>query len=142
MAAVELPARDRRSRDQSGLQNRVVHGDTRAAADAVGEERIAESQPSKLEFPNLRITFSESDAQPWVDWHDDFVLKGNNDDAHEKNGTLTFLAANMQDAIGEVRFFNLGIFRLAREPRAAGAEQVARMVADLYCERMELSVKA
>ena len=116
---------------------------TRApAADAVGEERIAEAQPSKLEFPNLRITFAESDAQTWVNWHDDFVLEGNNDDAHEKSGTLTFLAANMQDAIGEIRFFNLGIFRLGREPRAAGAEQVARMVADLYCERMELSVKA
>ena len=111
------------------------------AADEVGERRIAEAQPSKVEFPNLRITFAESDAETWVKWHDDFVLKGNNDDAHEKTGTLTLLAPNMQDVIGEIRFLNLGIFRLAPTPRTAGAEQPARMVADLYCERMEFTVK-
>jgi hypothetical protein len=116
---------------------------TRAtAAEQVGEHRIEEAQPSKVEFPNLRITLAEADAESWVKWHDDFVLKGNNDDAHEKSGSLTFLAANMQDVLGEIRFFNLGIFRLASSPRTAGAEQPARMVADLYCERMELTINS
>jgi phage tail-like protein len=53
---------------------------------------------------------------------------------------LTFLAADGKTRLGALSFFNLGIFRLAPEPRAAGAETVARLVADLYCERMELAV--
>jgi hypothetical protein len=111
-----------------------------AVEDTVGELRDVVRAPAKVEFPNLRITLAESGAQTWFDWHDDFVVKGNNDETREKGGSLTFLAPNLKDELGEIRFFNLGIFRLAPLPRPSGSDQVARLVADLYCERMELSV--
>ena len=108
--------------------------------DDIGEVREAVREPSRLDFPNLRISVAESAAQTWSDWFDDFVVKGNNDATKERQGKLTFLAPDLKKALGEVAFFNLGLFRLEREPQLAGVETVSRLRADLYCERMELSV--
>ena len=49
-------------------------------------------QPGRIDFPNLRVTISELDAGPWGDWAQDFLVKGNNDDSHEKSGAIVFLA--------------------------------------------------
>jgi hypothetical protein len=62
-------------------------------------------------------------------------VKGNNDATKERNGTLSFLTRDHKSALLEIKLFNLGIFRRAPEPQAAGVEQVARLQADLYCER-------
>ena len=108
--------------------------------DDVGARRDVLKELGRLEFPNLRVTLSEKGSETWAAWFDDFVVKGNNDSAKERNGRLTFLAADLKTPLGAVSFFNLGIFRLEPEPQQAGAETIARLVADLYCERMELSV--
>lgn len=108
--------------------------------DDVGESRDFEREPARLEFPNLRISVPESSAQTWIDWFDDFVVKGNDDSSNERTGTLTFLTPDRKTPLGKVAFFNLGIFRLEREPQPAGVDAVARLRADLYCERLELNV--
>jgi hypothetical protein len=63
-------------------------------------------------------TLTEASAQTWLDWHEDFLVKGNNDSAHERNGKLSFLSPDYQHVLGEVRLFNLGIFRLEPAPPA------------------------
>jgi hypothetical protein len=105
----------------------------------VGEVRHFEKEPAKLEFSNLQISLAEAGAQTWTDWFDDFVVKGNADSTKERKGRLAFLSPNLKTTLAEIAFFNLGIFRLAREPQSAGAETVSRLRADLYCERMEFS---
>ena len=110
------------------------------AEDAVGEVRAYAKAAPKLDFPPLRITLAESHAQTWRDWHEDFVVRGNNSEAQEKGGSLELLAPNRQDVLARLAFFGLGIFRLAPLPSVAGSDQVARLVAELYCERMELIV--
>jgi len=112
----------------------------KTVSDQLGEERAPTRQPSKLEVPNLRISLAESSAKTWAAWRDDFLVKGNNDDSQERNGKLVFLAPDLKSPLGEIRLFNLGIFRLEPEAQSAGAQQVARMIAELYCERMELTV--
>jgi len=105
-------------------------------AAAVGEMRDYQKLPGRIEFPNLSITLAESHAQSWIDWHEDFVVKGNCGDSQEKSGSLTFLAPNQKE-LAHINFFNLGIFRLAPEKHQAQANQLSRIVAELYCERME-----
>jgi hypothetical protein len=112
----------------------------KVATDQIGDARGRRKQPASLEVSNLRITLAESSAKTWTSWFDAFVIKGNNSPEHERNGKLSFLAADRKTVLGEVSFFNLGIFRLEPEPRSAGVEQVARVHADLYCERMELKI--
>ena len=108
------------------------------APEAGGDVRVARRAPSRVEFPNLRISLAESSAQTWNAWFEDFVVNGDNDSTKERNGTLSFLTPDHTSALLEIKLFNLGIFRLAAE--AAGAEHIARLQADLYCERMELKV--
>ncbi len=108
-----------------------------AVNDAIGDARDYQKEPGKLEFPNLRITISEVSAKSWIDWHNDFVIQGNNDESKEKNGTLTFLAPNLKDVLATITFYNLGIFNIASDKSEANSDQIKRITAELYCERME-----
>jgi len=108
------------------------------ATDDVGVAR-ATAEPGKLEFPNLRVTLAEVDADPWFAWQEDFLIKGNCDDSNEKSGAIVFLSPNRQAELGRVSVYNVGIFALRRESAPAGA-QVSHVVAELYCERMELQI--
>jgi T4-like virus tail tube protein gp19 len=106
--------------------------------DEIGEEREVVKEPAQIEFPNLRVTLSESGAQSWLDWHQDFVIKGNNEDSDERHGRLAFLAPNLKDELAAIKLSNLGIFRIAPDKTEANKDQIKRVTADLYCERMEL----
>ena len=92
-----------------------------------------------IDFPGLRVSIAESGAGPWRAWHEEFVVKGHNDEGSEKSGALVLMDATLQD-IGRVALAGLGIHRLAREKAEANADAVARVVAELYCERMELAL--
>jgi phage tail-like protein len=59
--------------------------------DDVGEQRVSCKEPTKLEFPNLKITFSASDIKPWATWFDEFVIKGINGQEKELSGAIEFL---------------------------------------------------
>jgi hypothetical protein len=108
--------------------------------DRIGEERIPTREPTSIETPRLRVTLPQSASQTWTSWFEDFVVKGNNGDEQEKDGKLSFLAPDLKSTLAEVRFFNLGIFRLEPEPQAVDRESIARVTAELYCERIELQV--
>lgn len=106
------------------------------ATDDVGDVRDFQREPGQVEFPNLRVTLAESSAQSWRDWFDDFVVKGNNGDEREKNGAIVFLDAARKQELGRIELKNVGIFAL-RRPLSTG-EQIARVIAELYVESMEL----
>lgn len=113
----------------------------KVVGDQIGEFRGVQKQAGTLEFPDLKVTLSAADAGPWAKWHEEFVIKGNGGDAQEKNGAIVFLGPNLQDELGRINLFNCGIFRFGAMRLEANADQVARVTADLYCERMELVVK-
>jgi hypothetical protein len=91
--------------------------------------------PIQQEIPNLVITFPESHAQTFQTWYGDFVIKGNNGDGAEKNGTLEYLTPNLQ-TLFKLTFRNIGIFRLAPEKVEAGSENIRRLKAEMYVEDM------
>jgi hypothetical protein len=92
-----------------------------------------------LEFPNPRIELATVSAESWRTWFRSFVIDGNSSAMNEKSGTLSFLAPNLSTVLATLSFQNLGIFRLEDAPPDASAE-ITRVVADLYCERMELAI--
>jgi hypothetical protein len=63
---------------------------------ASGEGREGEVTQPRLVFPDLFVTLAESSARTWLDWHDDFLVKGNNSSTNERQGTLTFLSTDMK----------------------------------------------
>ena len=111
------------------------------ATDVIGDKREPLREPGKLEFPNLKITLAESSAKTWLDWFDDFVIKGNSDESKEKKGSIALLAANLTDELLRINLFNLGIFRIGSDKMEANSDRIATVTAHLYCERMELYAK-
>lgn len=106
----------------------------------IGEPRDFEQQPIQLNVPNLKVSLSESSAQLWYAWHEDFVIKGNNGADKLKNGTLTFLAQDQTKELAHINFFNLGIFSLA--PNLRGEEAIRHVTAEMFCERVEFVYQA
>ncbi len=109
---------------------------------AVGELRDYEREPSHWDFGNLTVTLPESHAEGWHQWHEDFVIKGENDEGKEKNGSLVYLAPDLKTELFRVKLSHLGIFRLHEDAGEAGSEQIHRIEAEMYCEQMELQSHA
>ncbi|HET6840509.1 MAG TPA: hypothetical protein VFK06_02310 [Candidatus Angelobacter sp.] len=100
---------------------------------------VTQSVTGALEFPNLRIELASASAESWRTWFRSFVIAGNSSSANEKSGSLSLLTPNLASVLATISFQNLGIFRLENAPAEASGE-VSRLVADLYCERMDLAI--
>jgi hypothetical protein len=109
--------------------------------DDIGDARIQQKEPGKIEFPNLTVTFSEVDIRPWDDWFEKFVVQGNSADDQEKKGRLSFLAPNLKDELGAIDLFNVGIIRLSYDNAEVGSNKVKKVTAELYVEKMEFKIK-
>jgi len=112
----------------------------RVATDQFGEIRERRKQPVVIEVPDLKITFAEVDLPKWQEWFEDFVIKGNSGQENEKSGAIAFLDAALAKELGSIELQNVGIYRLAPEPATAGAEAVRRWTAELYVERMAITL--
>ena len=97
-------------------------------------------RPAQLVFPDLHIYVDYEKAQPFRDWFDDFVIKGNNDDDKERDGAITFQDPMMGDPLSVLQIKHLGIYRVSDEPPPERGPRRVRV--DLYCERMELTASA
>ena len=109
---------------------------------AVGEMRDYEKEPAYLEIPNLVVTFPESHGKGFMDWHEDFVIKGNNGDDREKNAQLTYLTPNLNEELFTITFKHLGVFKLTPDKVESGSESIRRLKAEMYCEEIELEIKS
>lgn len=104
---------------------------------AVGELRDYEKEPAHLEIPNLVITFPESHSKQFYDWHESFVIKGQNGDDKEKGGTLEYLTPALDQVLFTLTFDHLGIFKLTPEKVESGSENIRRLKAEMYCENIK-----
>jgi len=108
-------------------------------AQGVGELRDLGVEAASLVVPDLVVTVAESHAADFAAWHDDFVIQGKNDQAHEKQGKLEFLGVDMKEVLFTLTFSGLGIFRLSRAKEERGAGAVSLVEAQIYCEQMSLT---
>jgi phage tail-like protein len=108
----------------------------------VGELRDYEREPAHLEVPNLVITLAESHSKEFYDWHEDFVIKGNNGDNMERGGHLTYLTPDLKTELFTITFSHLGIFKLTPDKSEAGSENIRRIKAEMYCEDMRFEYKS
>lgn len=106
----------------------------RVSTDNIGEMRDYEQEPAGLEIPNLVITFPESHASDFLDYFEDFVIRGNAGQDQEKSGSLEFLSQDRKDVLFRLELRNLGIFKLTPDKVESGAEQIRRVKAEMYCE--------
>jgi hypothetical protein len=104
-----------------------------ALTDDIGDARDYAKEPGKLEFPNVTVQISEASAASWRDWHQSFVIQGNNDDSFEKTGTLEYIDPVQNRTLFKVTLSHLGIFDLRPVKGPAGTRCLQ---ARMYCEQM------
>ena len=111
------------------------------SADAVGDKRDLGGQPARVEVSNLHVTIADGpSAASWQAWFDDFVINGNSDASKEKSGAIVYLGPDMKTELGRIALQNVGICALRHPQRTPNSDQVSTLVAELYCERVELQV--
>jgi len=92
-----------------------------------------------LDVSDVVFTVAASEASLFYEWFDDFIIKGNDSPANERNGLLVFLDATLKEPLIGVAMQGLGILRVSDVREAQGADAIARVKVELYCEAMELS---
>ena len=105
-------------------------------AHSVGASRDYQTEPSHLEISNLAVTLPDANAEPFYNWHESFVIKGNNGRDEERSGTLEFLRPDLKEVLFTLELKNLGIFRLTPEKVEAGSENIRRVKAEMYCQEI------
>jgi hypothetical protein len=107
----------------------------------VGVARVAHAEPGAFDVSNLSFTVAVSSAEPFLDWHESFVVQGDNGPDRERTGSISLLTADHKTSLLEVSLSGLGIVRAAPEPGGSG-DAVRRVRVDLYCEQLRLAVPA
>ncbi len=110
--------------------------------DQVGAFREATKHPAKVEVPNLKLTISMADIEPWRQWHESFVINGLCSDADEVTGSITFLGPDHKEELAEISLDHVGIISLTQAKQEANKEEVARFEVELYVEQMRFLYKA
>lgn len=105
----------------------------------IGEKRDYEKEPANLEVPNLVVTFTESTAKDWYEWHKSFVIDGVNGQDKEKSGTLEYLTSDLKTTLFKLDFHGLGIFKLTPDKAEAFNENIRRVKAEMYCHEIKFT---
>ena len=111
-----------------------------AMLETSGDFRVSGKEITKLEIPNLKVTFAEGDIKPWAAWFDEFVVKGRNDQENELPGVIEFLDPGGSEILGSVDLRQVGIFSLSVEKPETGTDKISDYVAELYVEKMSINL--
>jgi phage tail-like protein len=114
----------------------------KVAENSVGEQRDYQFEGTSVSVPNLVITLPESHADEFYRWHEDFVIKGNNGEEHEKGGTLEYLTPNLSEVLFTLNFFHLGVFKVTADKNEAAGEPIRRLKVEMYCEDIRFNYSA
>jgi phage tail-like protein len=104
----------------------------------IGPERDYQLEPTSIEFPDLVVTLSLTDSKTWFDWHEDFVIKGNNTVDKEKEGAIHFLSPSRDKELMTVELKGVGITSLQVDKGDGTTDAIKRIKVGLYVEKMHM----
>jgi hypothetical protein len=105
--------------------------------DQIGSQRIFTKHPAKITVPDLKLSISAADSEPWRAWAEDWFLRGKSLAGDHKDGSIRFLAPDMKQEIGRIDLKTVGLKKFADDPHTANAEKIKRINVELYVEEME-----
>ena len=103
-----------------------------------GEERYAQIEPTKIEFPHIVGTISLDYADDLLKWKRDYIDKGLRDTKAQKTGSLEFLGPDKKKTLFAINFYEMGIMKANVAQSTANSDQIKRVKFELYCGRMDL----
>ena len=110
------------------------------AADQIGIHREPTKHPAKVTVPDLKLSVSMADHQPWADAAKKWFVDGYHTEGEEMEGRIVFLDPNMKDELGEISLQNVGFKKFSKEDSEANSEKIARFTVELYVEKMVFKI--
>jgi len=99
----------------------------------VGQERLPQIEPTKLEFPNITGTIALEFADKLLEWYQKAVVEGS-----QKSGAIEFLDPTRTKTLFAVNLYEVGIQHLQVIGSTANQDTIKRVKFELFCGRMDL----
>jgi hypothetical protein len=107
------------------------------AQDSTDVPRIV-APDAYLEVGNVVLTLPLADVQPFLDWFEELVIRGNPE--KEKSGALIYLSPNGKDELLRVDLSQVGIVSVGESKADSGADSLKHFRVELYVEEMKLQI--
>jgi hypothetical protein len=102
------------------------------------EQTVARDGSADVDVPNIVITVSMVDIQPWEEWFQEGFNLGASREL-QREGTLTYLGSDLATELGVVQFAGLALVRLSVLADEGNQKGMAQFEAVMSCERMRFS---
>ncbi len=102
-----------------------------------GSARLAQVEPTGIEFPSLVLYVSLARAKPFFDWHNDYVVRGRRDTDMEKTGAIVYRGPNGDDLL-TLSLSGVGITAVSVEKSEANSDKIKMAKIELFVESMEI----
>jgi hypothetical protein len=103
-----------------------------------GEDRYAQIEPTKLEFPSLSGTIALEYADKLLKWHRDYIVNGQSDTKAQRTGSIEYLAPDLKTTLFTINLFEVGLRLATTAPSQANADQIKRIKFEMYVGRMDI----
>lgn len=100
-----------------------------------------ELEPTKIDFPDLKIHMTMAYAGPILEWYKMVVIEGQRETDFETTGAIEFLSPDRKKVLGEINLYGVGIKGFSMGKSEANSDQVKRCSFDLYVSHMGLNDK-
>lgn len=110
------------------------------AADQIGIHREPTKHPAKVTVPDLKLSISMADHQPWADRAKQWFVDGLHEEEHETTGRIVFLGPDMKKELGEINLERVGFKKFSKDDLEANSEKIARFSVELYVEKMVFKI--
>ncbi|HLL24285.1 MAG TPA: phage tail protein, partial [Kofleriaceae bacterium] len=104
----------------------------------IGEQRMPELEPTKLEFPHLVGTIALEHADSLFAWRDQYHRTGSVEKANQTSGSLEFLGPNKKDILFQINLFEVGVHKVQLQQSQANQDSIKRVKFELFVGRMEM----
>jgi hypothetical protein len=104
----------------------------------VGMHREIELTPTKIDFPNIIGTIALGKADGFLDWYEQYVVKGQQDPSAQKTGAIEFLSPDRGKTLFRITLAHMGILKAQVMQSTANTDQIKRLKFELYVSDMQI----
>ena len=112
------------------------------ATDSIGSQRIMTKHPAAVTVPDIKVTLSAADFEPWRAWAQAWFQDGKCTHEFHKDGTIEFLSPDMATVIGTIELKQCGLKKVTAPALKANSEEISRVTVELFVEEMRFNMTA
>jgi len=111
-------------------------------SDQVGIFREPTKHPAKVTVPEIKLSISSADLDPWAQAAKKWFVDGFHTEDQEMGGAISFLNPMMDQKkpIGQVVLSQVGFKKFSEDDAEANSEKIKRFNVELYVEQMSFAI--